>query len=226
MKKVVIFLGAPSSGKGTQADLLLKKFGFYHFDTGKYGEQILHDPEKLKNKINRHERKNFDAGLLFTPSWTLKLVSEKTKELARAGLKIVFSGSPRTLYEAFGDKKVPGLFSVLEKEYGKKNIAILFIKTNPDTSIFRNINRLVCSVCATPVMYQKGIKIKNCLLCGGHLKKRIFDNPEKMKVRLNEYTTRTEPIFAQLKKRGYNMKTINGEKLPFEMFEEVKKKIN
>jgi len=226
MKKVVILFGAPSSGKGTQADLLSKKFGFYHFDTGKYGEQIVYDPEQLKNKIIQRERKNFDSGRLFTPSWTLGVVTKKTKELAKAGIRIVFSGSPRTLYEALGDKKTPGLIKVLEKEYGRKNIIILFIKTNPKTSIFRNINRLVCSVCATPVMYQKTVKIDSCLLCGGHLKKRIFDNPEKMKVRLDEYKNRTEPIFAQLKKRGYKIGTINGEKLPFEMFEEVKKKIN
>jgi len=226
MKKVVIIFGAPSSGKGTQADLLSKKIGFYHFDTGKYGEQIVYDPERLKSKIIQRERKNFDSGLLFTPSWTLKIVTEKIKELSKVGIRIVFSGSPRTLYEAFGDKKNLGLINVLEKEYGKKNIVILFIKTDTKTSIFRNVNRLVCSVCATPVMYQEGIRINSCLLCGGHLKKRVFDNPEKMKVRLNEYKTRTEPIFAQLKRMDYKMKTINGEKLPFKIFEEVKKKIN
>ena len=36
---------ARRSGKGTQADLLSKKFGFYHFDTGKNIEQTINDPK-------------------------------------------------------------------------------------------------------------------------------------------------------------------------------------
>lgn len=226
MKKAILIYGAPGAGKGTQADLLAKKFGFFHFDTGKYIEQVVNDPEKLKSKIVQRERKIFDSGVLCTPSWVLSIVNKKAEEIAKAKLRVVFSGSPRTLFEAFGDKKTKGLVDTLEKLYGKKNVGILYIEVKPETSIHRNSNRSVCSVCGAPVLYVQSNTHKNCLFCGAPLKKRIFDNPEKLKVRLDEYKNRTQPIIEQLKKRGYKINEIEGEKPPFEVFEEVKKKID
>ena len=226
MKKVILLYGAPGAGKGTQADLLAKKFGYFHFDTGKYIEQVVYDPEKLKNKIVQRERKIFDSGELCTPSWTLNIVAKKAEELAKAKLRVVFSGSPRTLFEAFGDKKTKGLINVLEKLFGKKNIGVLYIEVKPETSIFRNSNRSVCSVCGAPILFDQNNLQKNCLFCGAALKKRVFDNPEKLKVRLQEYKNRTQPVLEELKKRGYRINTISGEVEPFNVFEEVKKKIN
>ena len=62
LKRAVIIYGPPGSGKGTQAELLAKKFGFIHFDTGRYFEALLHSPETQKNPVLRRERKNFDNG--------------------------------------------------------------------------------------------------------------------------------------------------------------------
>ena len=91
-KIAVLFFGAPGSGKGTQADLLTKKMGLIHIDTGKYIEQVVRDPQRLKDPIIRRERKNFDAGVLTTPSWILKIIKEKTREVAHADFGVVFSG--------------------------------------------------------------------------------------------------------------------------------------
>ncbi|MEK7462797.1 MAG: nucleoside monophosphate kinase [Patescibacteria group bacterium] len=226
MKKVILIYGAPGAGKGTQADLLSKKFGFYHFDTGKNIEQTINDPENLKDENIRKEKELFDSGRLNTPAWVLKeVVIKKTENLARVGVRMVFSGSPRTLFEAFGDNENIGLVDVLEKLYGKENVGILYIKVRPETSVFRNSNRAVCSVCGTPVLYQKECLITSCPLCAGSLKKRVFDNPEKLKVRLEEYKNRTQPILEELKKRGFVVNVVNGEPEPFKVFEEVKKKI-
>jgi len=226
MKKAVIIYGAPGAGKGTQADLLSKKMGFYHFDTGKYIEQTINDPDNSKNKKFQKEKEIFDSGKLNTPSWVLKdVVIKNTKKFAKAGIRIVFSGSPRTIFEAFGDDKNKGLIEILEKLYGRENLGILYIDIKPESSIFRNSNRLVCSVCATPVLFQEGSGTAVCPICGAPLKKRIFDNPEKLKVRLEEYKNRTYPILEELQKRGYKIDTIDGEPAPFKVFEEVKKKI-
>ena len=226
MKKAVIIYGAPGAGKGTQADLLSKKMGFYHFDTGKYIEQTINDPDNSKNKKFQKEKEIFDSGKLNTPSWVLKdVVIKNTKKFAKAGIRIVFSGSPRTIFEAFGDDKNKGLIEILEKLYGRENLGILYIDIKPESSIFRNSNRLVCSVCATPVLFQEGSGTAVCPICSAPLKKRIFDNPEKLKVRLEEYKNRTYPILEELQKRGYKIDTIDGEPAPFKVFEEVKKKI-
>lgn len=224
MKKTILIYGAPGSGKGTQADLLAKNFGFYHFDTGKYIEQVIRDPENAKNKIIQREKKLFDEGILCTPSWILKIVGKKSQELAKAGLRVVFSGSPRTIFEAFGDKKTEGLVGILEKGFGKKNIGVLYIGIKPEDSVFRNSHRAVCSVCGAPVLYKEN-GAQTCPFCDAPLRKRSLDTPETIKVRLEQYKGRTEPILAELKKRGYKINTINGEPAPFEVFEEVKKKI-
>lgn len=226
MKKVILIYGAPGAGKGTQADLISKKMGFYHFDTGKVIEQMINDPENLTNKKFQKEKKIFDSGELNTPSWVLKdIVIKNTKKLAKAGVRIVFSGSPRTLFEAFGDEKTTGLIEVLDKIYGKENIGILYIDVKPEDSIFRNSHRAVCSVCGAPVLYKEN-GVQTCPFCDAPLKKRSLDTPETIKVRLEQYKNRTEPILAELRNRGFEVNTINGKPAPFEVFEEVKRKIS
>ena len=152
MKKVIIIYGPPGAGKGTQANLLAAKLGFLHFDTGKYLERFVHDPENQKNPIIKKERVLFDAGKLCTPGWVLKIVRQKTIELSRSNFGLVFSGSPRTVFEAFGDSKNQGLIEAFEKYYGKKNIIPIVLQVSPKTSVLRNSSRLVCFVCGTVVL--------------------------------------------------------------------------
>ena len=119
MKKIVLILyGPPGSGKGTQANLLANKLGIIHFDTGRFAESLVHDPARQREKVIRRERKLFDTGKLMTPSFILREVVKKVKQLNAAGWGIIFSGSQRTMYEA------EGLLPILNKLYGKKNIYI------------------------------------------------------------------------------------------------------
>jgi adenylate kinase len=220
MKTAVIFLGLPGAGKGIQGDLLARTKGFVNFDTGKFIEQIVHDPKLQKNKIIKRERKLFDTGKLVTSSWSLKeVISKIVKKISKANLDVVFSGSPRTIYEAFGDSKNKGLIDILEEEYGKKNIKIFFLKVKPGTSIKRNSARLVCSLCASPVLSLE--KLNYCPICGSKLRKRIFDNPEAIKIRLNEFQNRTKPILKELKNRDYKVIEINADFLPHKVFKRI-----
>lgn len=216
-KLAVLFFGPPGSGKGTQADLLAKKMGLIHIDTGKYIEQVVHDPRNQKDPIIRRERKNFDAGILTTPSWILKIIKEKAKEVAHADFGVVFSGSPRTLYEA------EGLIPLLEKLYGKKSVLPFLLRVKPGTSVHRNSKRKVCSFCATPVMAICSVPI--CPLCGARLKTRTVDDPKVIPIRLKEYEERTKPIFDYLKKRKYVIHSIHAEPLPYRVFQNVHRKI-
>lgn len=226
MAKAVVIYGPPGSGKGTQANLLAWTKNFIHFDTGKYLEQVVHDPEN-KNPQIKKERELFDSGVLLTPSFVLKVTSEKSEEIAKAGYSIVFSGSPRTLYEAFGDENTPGLIAILEKAYRKENLFFLFLKIKPEVSIQRNANRLVCSICATAILYSDAAhKHKTCPLCGAELRKRTVDNPAVFETRIKEYEERTKPIVTELKKKGYKINDIDGAPMPFRVFDDVKKALN
>lgn len=214
----IILYGAPGSGKGTQAQLLADKLGLIHFDTGKYIEQVVHDPVNKKNKIIQEQRRLFDSGALCEPQWVFNIVKEKISQLATSGLNVVFSGSPRTLFEAFGNKKQSGLMKILEKLYGKRNIHIFFIDIPPKESLQRNGSRLMCSVCGMQVLNKvlkfKGLKLSKCPFCGGKLYRRSLDKPEIIKIRIEEYKKRTMPIAEELKKQGYRIIHINGKSLP------------
>ena len=216
-KVAIIIYGPPGSGKGTQAEKIAEKFNLVHFDTGKTIEKTVHDPKNADDPIIQKERQLFDTGKLCTPSWVLSLVGENIKKIFSEGKGIVFSGSPRTLYETEGDKekKIPGVIEILEKYYGKENIIILRLNVSKKTAIYRNTHRRVCEECGFILQYSpENEKLTQCPKCGGKLVRRSLDTAEVMKVRLKEYEQRTKPIYDFLEKRGYKITEIDGEPSP------------
>ncbi len=226
MAKAVAIYGPPGSGKGTQANLLAWTKNYIHFDTGKILEQFLNDPENLKDPEIKKEKENFDAGRLVTPEFVLKLTAKKSVEIGESGFNIVFSGSPRTMFEAFGDEKNVGLVAVLEKLYGKENVQFVFLKIDPQIAIKRNANRKVCSLCATAILYNDSTHHHTeCPLCGAKLRTRAVDNPEVLQTRIKEYEERTKPIVDELKRQGYDIHEVDGTPLPYVVFEQLKSKL-
>jgi adenylate kinase family enzyme len=158
-----------------------------------------------------------------TTSWVLKITGSRIKEIAKAGLGLVLSGSPRTISEA------KYLFPIMKKFYGRENMLFFILKVSSENSIKRNSGRLVCSVCGSPILRVKSNKnfttYSPCPFCGGKLVKRTLDRPSVIKDRLAEFNLKTKPIFSIVKKEGYNVKEIKGEALPFKVFNSIKKEI-
>lgn len=221
--QVVIIYGPPGSGKGTQAELLARKYNFVHFDTGKYLESLVHDPKLQKSAVIRRERKLFDTGKLNSPPWVLGIVKKATGRVARAGYSIILSGSPRTMFEAFGDKSRRGLLASLAKSYGKKNITIIVLKIRAVTTLKRNGARFVCSVCGLPKL--ACAKSTRCAFCGGALRKRTLDDPNVIKVRLEEYKNRTSPLLARAKELGFKIFAVDGEPAPYKVHAAIVKRL-
>ncbi len=232
-RQVIIIYGPPSSGKGTQARLLSDKLGFFNFDTGALIRDILYDPQYKNNKEVQREKILNEAGKLCTPSWVFQIVSRKVEELNRSNQSIIFSGSPRTLHEAFGfnennakekvsarGQKENGLFSLLEKFYGKENIHIFQIIVSEKEVVQRNKHRLVCSVCDLSFIRSRK-KLKTCPFCGGSFSKRKDDKKGIIFERLKEYEERTAPIFQELKRRKYKITKIDGSPLPYKIHQKI-----
>ncbi|MBD3282040.1 MAG: AAA family ATPase [Candidatus Portnoybacteria bacterium] len=218
---VFVIYGPPGSGKGTQANKIAEKFGFEHFNTGEVIEDTINDPEKLKDPIVRKQKENFETGDLCDPAWVSELVSKEIERMHEEGKGIVFSASPRTLYEA---KKIMPL---LEDLYGKENIYIFEIVVRPETSIYRNSHRRVCKDCDYSLVYTpENEKLKECPKCGGKLVTRVLDKPEIIKVRINKYIERTKPVYDFLKQRGFDIYKIDGEPSPEEVEKSIFNKIN
>ena len=223
MKKIVIVLyGTPGSGKGQQAELLAERFNLVHLDTGKILRSILHDPVQLKDPIVRRERKLNDAGILNTPSWFVNAVMKKRiTSVAKMGYGIVFSGSPRTHYEA--EHMVP----LLEKLYGRKVINFFFLRVPLKTAAKRNAERYICFVCQRPLLtaYYPSRHPTHCPVCAGKLIRRIDDDPSKFVIRTKEYETRTKSAIDYVRRRGYRMVEVDGAPAPFKVFGNIIRKV-
>ncbi len=231
MKKAVIIYGPPGGGKGTQSELLVKKLGLINFDTGSYIESVVHDPKNKNNKEVQREREFFDNGSLNTPSWVLKVVKENVARIAESGFGVVLSGSPRTMYEAFGkgegqpegEKPTEGLLSLLEKKYSRDNIFIFELVLPENNSVTRNAGRLLCSLCRLSVFGKEYQNAKTCPFCGSPLFKRTLDKPEIIKKRLQQYRDRTQPILKELRKRKIKIIKIDATATPAKVFENISK---
>ena len=227
-KPIIILLGPPGSGKGTQAILLAERFDLYHLETSNVIENKIMNAKKGefvkvgdKKYFFEEEKKLWKNGILCSPPFVSHLIKEKIQDLAREEKGIVFSGSPRTLYE--GEVIIP----VLKKLYSAKNIKIFEILLSAEESIFRNSHRRICELMRHPILWTKETeKLKHCPLDGSKLLKREgLDDPETIKIRLKEYQERTFPLVDFFKKQKLTVKKINGEQVVGDVFKEILKNL-
>ena len=224
-KIAVVFYGPPGAGKGTQADLLAKALNLAPFDIGSYLEAVVHDPQNRRDKFIQRQRQIFDGGKICDPAWVAKISGGRIRTIAKAGLGMVLSGALRTVLETFG-KRTGGLIHILEQVYGRKNIFFFLLEVKSSTSLARNRIRLICSVCGRPVL-TKYVKFRptSCPLCGGALHRRTLDDPKVIRVRLQAFREETAPVFEKLRRRGYQIRVINGELAPYIVHKNIIKKL-
>ncbi len=203
---IILLIGPPGAGKGTQAELLAEDFGLYNFETSRIIEEkfAAADPE---DPVMRHEQEIFKAGKLNTPELVRSWVMEKIAELAARGSGIVFSGSPRTLFEAEGE--IP----LFEKLYGRQNIKTVHLDISEREAIYRNSNRRLCKANRHPIPFLP--EFRNLAACpkdGSELIKRVLDNEGTMRVRYETYLKDTAPVLDFLAASGYAVVEINGDR--------------
>lgn len=218
-KWAVILIGPPGSGKGTQAELLAEKFGLFHLETSKLGEEKINNPELVRKDQEVAEAKRlYNKGELFPPPWTVKIMVEKIRELAKEGQGIVFSGSPRTLHEA--ENELP----ILEEAYEKDNVRAIHLNLTKEESVRRNSSRRVCKANRHSIPDFPMFKdITTCPKDGSELIKRSLDTPETISVRYEVYLRQTQPILSFVQEGGYNIIEIEGEQDIEKVFDDILK---
>ncbi|OGG37648.1 hypothetical protein A2110_00740 [Candidatus Jorgensenbacteria bacterium GWA1_54_12] len=224
-RQALIIFGPPGAGKGTQAELLSKRFFFFHVDTGRSIERILYAPGAENDPVLVRERKKFESGELCTPSWVLSIMRDRVMRLALADVSVVFSGYPREEFQAFGDGKEQGLLDLLAAEYGKERMTVIQLLVPSEESMKRNSTRLICSVCGLPVMgvgSSDPIQVA-CNFCGGKLMQRSLDNPEDIRARLEVYKKQTFPLIERMRAYGIAVHEVNGVGAPYEIHETLVK---
>ncbi|MDO8504195.1 MAG: nucleoside monophosphate kinase [bacterium] len=225
-RRVVIILGPPGSGKGTQAELIAERTDLYHLESSEVLEESFNQkkgPKFIKIEGKKYyfsEEKNiWQGGILCSPSFVAHLIKNKVKKLFLMGENLIFSGNPRSLAEA----KI--FIPLLEKLYGAGNIKIFLLKQKPETSVIRNSRRKICQLLRHPILYSKGtINLKYCPLDGSKLiKRKGLDDPKIIKIRLKEYRERTLPMVDFIKREGLKITEINAENSVAKVFGNIMK---
>ncbi len=225
-KKVIFLFGQPGAGKGVQAELLSEKLGYYHFESSNIIESCFkkESPEKVFNIDGQDfkvgdEIKKWDAGELNSPPFVVQLMVEKIKDLEKDDKSIIFSGSPRTVYEA--EKEIP----LLKNLYGVENLTFFLLEITPETTIFRNSHRKICELMRHSILFSK--ETENLTLCpldgSKIIRRKNLDDPETIKNRLKVFTEQTFPVIEFVKKSGIRIHTINGENPPAQVHADILK---
>ena len=199
------------------AKMISEKFGLEYVDTGELIKRTFSDPKNLINEEVRQAKETYLSGQLTDPSFVVNLVLAESKKIFEQGKGIVFSGSPRTIFEA--ELLVP----LLIKNYGLENVRSFLLNVSEESVIKRISQRRVCDQCGCPIMPDE--KNGRCQDCGGVIVIKVTDEPQKIGVRFQEYNNRTKPVIDYLKNLKL-LKEINAEPLPEEILKEISRAID
>ena len=185
----IIFLGRSGSGKGTQAELLMKKFSLANIDTG----DILRKLTKRSDKFGKTVLKTISHGKL-VPIWLVIYcwLDQLLKIPSKKG--VIMEGSPRQLEEA---KTLEEVFSWL----GRENFKVVYLQTSAKEVTRRLLTRRICSKCGKEFSLNFTPNLKKCSSCGGKLIRRKDDYPKAIKSRMLFFQKKILPVINYFRKK-------------------------
>ena len=207
----VIFLGAPGSGKGTQASRLVDGLSYFHVSTG----DLLRNEVKKESELGKRVQAVMAAGDLVSDELVLELLKVNC-DLSDGNY--IFDGFPRNLDQA------KSLDDVVLK--GSESKAIYF-KIDLNILKERLVNRRSCGKCGAifNLKYNPPKVSGVCDSCGNKdLTHRKDDSDEAVGNRLNVFKATIDPVLKYYKEKG-NLREIDASSNPSDVFEELKKAI-
>jgi adenylate kinase len=181
---ILVLLGPPGSGKGTQAKKLVVERGMPQLSTG----DMLRAAISQGTKLGLEAKSFMDRGALVPDAVVIGLIAERTQaEDCKGGF--ILDGFPRTIPQA------QSLDQTLKKAGRQVDQAVLFAM--PDQELIRRLSgRRTCSKCGTMFHVETAKPKKDgvCDACGSALIQRDDDKPEVIRKRLDVYHQQTEPL--------------------------------
>jgi adenylate kinase len=188
----IVLLGAPGSGKGTQADRLCEQFSVPHIATG----DLFREHLKKETELGKLAKGYMDCGELVPDDVTVAMVRERfNREDAQGGF--VLDGFPRTLAQA------EALTKMLDK-MGRQLDGVIYIEVSDEEIVKRLSGRIICKECQTP-FHQIFNPFKSCpynKCTGEYLYQRDDDKPETVRARLETFHGQTEPLISYYREAG------------------------
>lgn len=200
--KIVLF-GAPGSGKGSQAKLINKEFGWPQISTG----DILRTHIANGTELGKIAKEYMNKGELVPDKLVIELLKNRISE-ADCKKGYILDGFPRTHEQAVQLDKID------------KIDIVIFIDITMNEVEKRALNRRVCPACG------KIFSISNRFIekcdCGAKLIQRDDDKIEVVRERIKKYLTQSEPLIDLYKKKKILARVLSGES-PEATYNEVKK---
>jgi adenylate kinase len=197
---IVVLLGPPGVGKGTQARILSDRYGLTQVSTG----DMIRAEVNAGTDLGREARKYLDHGNLVPDDVILKMVEEKMR--SRPEGNFLLDGFPRTIAQAQGLDRILG-------RLGKQIKAVLCIDVSEELVVSRLSNRRTCPVDGRVynLMSQRPSVNGYCDEHPGiELVLRSDDKPETVRHRFEVYHGQTRPLAEYYRNRSV-LKDIDGE---------------
>jgi len=185
---IVVFLGPPGSGKGTQAKRLSKEMGLLHISTG----DLLREAVKNGTPLGKKAKEYMDKGELVPDEVVISLIEEV---MPKDG-GFILDGFPRTVPQAIALEE-------MLKKYGRDVDKVVLFEISEEVVVDRLSGRLTCSVCGAVyhIRYNPSKQEGICDLCGGKLIQREDDKEEVVRRRFKVYREQTAPLIEFYEKR-------------------------
>lgn len=182
---IVILLGPPGSGKGTQAEIIKRKFGFTKLSTG----DLLRDQITRKTELGLQVKEIMDKGGLVSDEIVGQIVKNVIKD-QQGNIGLILDGFPRTLFQA------KDLHEYLE-EVNEKIIGVIEVIVPDKVILDRLVYRFFCAKCneAYNKKYKQPKIEEICDICGSsEFKVRDDDRHDTVISRLSTYYKTLEPM--------------------------------
>ncbi len=187
MGPVLILLGPPGAGKGTQARMLEEDFGLVQLSTG----DLLRAAVAAGTEAGTKAKAVMEAGQLVSDDIVLAILRDRMAQ-PDVAKGIILDGFPRTAGQATALDK-------LLADAGRKVTAAISLEVEDEAMIARVSGRYTCAACGEGYHdeFKQPATAGVCNKCGGTaFKRRADDNAETVRARLQAYHAETAPLIV------------------------------
>jgi adenylate kinase len=204
---ILVLLGPPGAGKGTQAEPVAQRLGIPKIATG----DVLRAAVREGTGMGKAAQGYMDRGELVPDDVILGIMKDALGRPAMARGAIL-DGVVRTVPQAEGLERVLG-------ELGRAVDAVLLFEVPDDEIVRRLSSRTICDRCQTP--YTGREPGTPCDKCGGRLVRRKDDEPEAVRRRLEVYRAQTAPVIDWYRRNGTPLVSVDAVGTPATVTERV-----
>jgi adenylate kinase len=192
---IIVLLGPPGAGKGTQGERLAERLGIPKIATG----DVLRAAVREGTEQGRRAKQYMERGDLVPDDVILGIMKEALGQ-PDAARGAILDGVVRTVPQAEGLERVV-------RELGRTVDVVLMFDVSEQELVRRLGGRTVCEGCQTP--YSDREPGTACAKCGGRLVRRKDDEPDAIRTRLRAYHEQTEPVIDWYKQHGTSVCTVD-----------------